>query len=587
MITIFGAGIAGLTAALELINNGFQVQIFEKDNLPGGMAKSKRINGIPSEHSWRGYASFYYNTFNLLKQIKIQETEHFEVKPQNKSYTIADVALHNKKNDAWIIYKGYVYDITYFVDKHPGGSIINNVLGKDVEKEWEKNNVSWHLKNKYVIEIITKNKIGKLIENFDDDKTAYNNLVRLYGLKSIYNKENKFDPISLIDYPKIIYGYLKFLFGNKRNQDDYNKSLLATYNEKNLHKNTFDNLILKFSGPGLGFDYTNASLGSIHFYFDCYLNDILNNKFINNWYVMNKPTSEGFIDPLVKLLEQKGVKIYYNYELQQINHLDNKIINCRVNNKIIKSDDYIIAINPNNLELIFSKSKMDKLAELHNNLKIINNQISFRLGINKKVSSSQSGFVLIDSPNNITFYLQDNFFNEKYEFETLLSGTCVMVHDTSMTREKFIENIINQILESNVFNLDRSNIVYSEIYDEWVTTNNRLESKNKKWVNTYYNEKYKPEHKTEYSNLYLAGAHTNTSFKIWSMESACESGKIVANLILEKNNKNKIPIHTHTKPLISKLISPIDDLLYDKKLNSVIYFICIFIIILILLKFFH
>lgn len=570
MITIFGAGIAGLTAALELVNNGYQVQIFEKDDLPGGMAKSKRINGIPSEHSWRGYTSFYYNMFDLLKQIKINEKENFN------SYTVDEVATHNKKNDAWIIYQGYVYDITYFVDKHPGGSIIYSVLGKDVEKEWEKHNVKWHLKNKHVIETITKNKIGKLIEKFDEEKTAYDNLVRLYGLKSIYNKETTFDPISLIDYPKIIYGYLKFLFGNKRNQDDYNKSLLDTYNEKNLHKNTFDNLILKFSGPGLGFDYTNASLGSFYFYFDCYLNN-----FVNNWYVTNKPTSEAFINPLVNLLQSKGVKIYYNSELQKINHLDNKIINCMVNNKIIKSDEYIIAINPNNLELIFTESKMDKLAELHRNLKITNNQISFRLGINKKVSSSQSGFVLIDSPNNITFYLQDNFFNEKYDFESLISGTCVMVHDTSMTRKKFMENIINQILESKVFGLERSNIVYSEIYDEWIETNNKLESKNKKWVNTYYNEKYKPEHKTEYSNLYLAGAHTNTSFKIWSMEAACESGKIVANLI-----SNKVKIHTHSKPLISKLISSIDDILYEKKLNSIVYFVCIIIIILILMKFY-
>ena len=45
MIAIFGAGISGLSAALELIEKGIKVFIFEKDELPGGMAKSKRING--------------------------------------------------------------------------------------------------------------------------------------------------------------------------------------------------------------------------------------------------------------------------------------------------------------------------------------------------------------------------------------------------------------------------------------------------------------------------------------------------------------------------------------------------------------
>jgi uncharacterized protein with NAD-binding domain and iron-sulfur cluster len=74
MISIFGAGIAGLTCALELVEKGFNITIYEKDSLPGGMAKSKRVSdGIPSEHSWRGIAPFYYNIFNLLKRIPISD----------------------------------------------------------------------------------------------------------------------------------------------------------------------------------------------------------------------------------------------------------------------------------------------------------------------------------------------------------------------------------------------------------------------------------------------------------------------------------------------------------------------------------
>ena len=66
------------------------------------------------------------------------------------------------------------------------------------------------------------------------------------------------------------------------------------------------------------------------------------------------------------------------------------------------------------------------------------------------------------------------------------------------------------------------------------------------------------------------------------MEAACESGKIVANKILQKNNKKLATIHIHQKPLISRIINPVDDLLYKNKLNSIVDLI-IFIIILILL----
>jgi phytoene dehydrogenase-like protein len=74
---------------------------------------------------------------------------------------------------------------------------------------------------------------------------------------------------------------------------------------------------------------------------------------------MKKPTSEAFINPLVNLLEKKGVKIIYNCELVKINKNDNKITSClvKINNQIknIISDDYVIAINPNNCYEIFKK----------------------------------------------------------------------------------------------------------------------------------------------------------------------------------------------------------------------------------------
>ena len=54
----------------ELINKGFNIVLIEKDNILGGMAKSRREkNNIPSEHSCRGYAPFYKNTWDLLKRI--------------------------------------------------------------------------------------------------------------------------------------------------------------------------------------------------------------------------------------------------------------------------------------------------------------------------------------------------------------------------------------------------------------------------------------------------------------------------------------------------------------------------------------
>ena len=69
-VSIFGGGLSGLTVAHEL-SDYMDVTLYEKDVVFGGMAKSKRNNMIPSEHSWRGFAPFYYNTYDILNKIPI------------------------------------------------------------------------------------------------------------------------------------------------------------------------------------------------------------------------------------------------------------------------------------------------------------------------------------------------------------------------------------------------------------------------------------------------------------------------------------------------------------------------------------
>ncbi|XP_051114004.1 cytochrome B5-like protein [Andrographis paniculata] len=48
-----------------------------------------------------------------------------------KAYTAAQIAMHNKRNDCWIIIKDKVYDVTSYVDEHPGGDAILMNAGDD------------------------------------------------------------------------------------------------------------------------------------------------------------------------------------------------------------------------------------------------------------------------------------------------------------------------------------------------------------------------------------------------------------------------------------------------------------------------
>ena len=49
------------------------VEIFEKAPIGGGMARSFRYdNGVPTEHSWRGYGPFYKNVFDIRKEYLLE-----------------------------------------------------------------------------------------------------------------------------------------------------------------------------------------------------------------------------------------------------------------------------------------------------------------------------------------------------------------------------------------------------------------------------------------------------------------------------------------------------------------------------------
>lgn len=69
-----------------------------------------------------------------LKVVKKAKKELIGGKRQtkkDKKYTMEEVSKHNKKSDAWLVINKKVYDVTKWIPKHPGGSMIMKGVGKD------------------------------------------------------------------------------------------------------------------------------------------------------------------------------------------------------------------------------------------------------------------------------------------------------------------------------------------------------------------------------------------------------------------------------------------------------------------------
>merc|ERR1712176_1643089 len=55
-----------------------------------------------------------------------------------KTYTRDEVAKHNSEDDCWLIIHGKVYDITKFLDDHPGGpDVVVESSGADATEPFE------------------------------------------------------------------------------------------------------------------------------------------------------------------------------------------------------------------------------------------------------------------------------------------------------------------------------------------------------------------------------------------------------------------------------------------------------------------
>jgi len=107
-VVVLGGGVAGLSAAHELVERGFQVEVVERRKVPGGKARSMgdphtgtggRRN-LPGEHGFRFFPGFYKHLPDTMKRIP------FAAKPggaYDNLVTSTQFLLAHQGNDATLV----------------------------------------------------------------------------------------------------------------------------------------------------------------------------------------------------------------------------------------------------------------------------------------------------------------------------------------------------------------------------------------------------------------------------------------------------------------------------------------------------
>lgn len=89
-----------------------------------------------------GGGMFFYfknnsSTKNQYKNGNYSSTTSQSNDKVSSSTAKLDISSHNNKNDCWMIIDGQTYDLTSFIDSHPGGKAILKGCGKDATEMYK------------------------------------------------------------------------------------------------------------------------------------------------------------------------------------------------------------------------------------------------------------------------------------------------------------------------------------------------------------------------------------------------------------------------------------------------------------------
>src|ERR671919_1272783 len=85
-VIVLGGGVAGMSAAQELAERGFEVVVFETRDAPGGKARSFPFPGsatggrepLPGEHGFRFFPGFYRHLPDAMRRVPYEARTVFD-----------------------------------------------------------------------------------------------------------------------------------------------------------------------------------------------------------------------------------------------------------------------------------------------------------------------------------------------------------------------------------------------------------------------------------------------------------------------------------------------------------------------------
>ncbi len=532
-VVIFGGGVAGLSAAHELIKRNFEVEVYEATATTGGKARSVNVPGsgkdgrrdLPGEHGFRFFPRFYKHVVATMAEIPLKgkkghvsdnltETERIRLAQFDKPSVIMPARFPRSLKELKMI-----------LDKGLGGDLGLSKQDKDdfAMKLWQ---------------LITS---------------------------CSQRRQNEYERISwweFMDADKHSEAYQTILVKG------LTRTLVAARAEKASTKtggDIFIQLIFDIARPGISSDR-----------------------------ILNGPTNETWIDPWMDHLKNKGVKFFYNSPLKRFDcnaqSISNAVISSEGKEKVVKGDFYIAALP---VEVMAGVVDKDLLA-IDPTLKSIctlSEEVSWMNGaqfyLTEDVEICKGHTIYIDTPWALTSISQKQFWPNvnlsEYgdgKVKGILSvdisnwdanGIIHKKHAKLCSKEEIVEEVWAQLKRS--LNVNGQEVLKDSHLHNWFVDPDiefDIPAKNKEplLVNTVNSWELRPFAYTRVPNLFLASDYVKTYTDLATMEGANEAARRAVNCIIDSSgiSASKCEVWNLHEPWIFTLFRWRDSNRYKKGL---------------------
>jgi uncharacterized protein with NAD-binding domain and iron-sulfur cluster len=517
-VAVFGGGIAGLTAAHELAERGFDVTVYER-RAWGGKARSTSVprsatggrRKLPGEHGFRVFFGFYQNTVETFRRIPFESNLNGVFDNLVAAPNLVFARDRGRRNLA----------IPFSAHDPSRGSFDPQAMTP-----------------REVLDLV----VGMLTElDMPPDQLAFfASRLMVYFSSCDARRLGEWENVTWEDFSRA-----------REYSEDYRRILVKTFSELSQASKA---------------SITSAST-ACH-YLEMCMYGMLGGGNANGPLIrtLNRPTNEALIDPWVGVLRGLGVKLRLHQQVTSLIMRGGRIAGARVRTprgvRVVEADYYVCATPVERTRKLWSRAILKADPSLAGMFRLSTDWMNgIKFFLRRRTPVTSGSFVCVDAPWAIGGAAQAQFwpldFAATYgdgSVHDCLSVDVANWHVPGVLYGKPAtdcspKQVAAEVWEQTKQHLNKpsSTVLTDDDLHSWdidpgmLLRKRRLVSGDPLVLPGVGERAHRPDPETAIPNLMLAGDYLSTDWEVSSMEAASYTGRLAANAILDRSGSTHGP----------------------------------------------